>query len=238
MSSASKCLFSSLKCSGMMIYRMHSLLGEPTITYCEIARDAFVRRPWYALSNIAFFITAYQIYRSEASTLARQFSATVLTVGTLSLVYDITYTYIAQLFDLAGMLVFINLLLFLNIRALKPRSKPLVSLVGLFLISMSCIVRFGTVSGDIIFGLYVLVVVATEIRLLSSGLHHYDRQWWLALGIFAVGFGAWLFDATKIVCFDVGLFNGRSLFHFAAAGVMYMMFQFYRKQTNYVSETN
>lgn len=215
-----------------MMYRMRSLLGEPTITYCEIARDVFVRRPWYALSNIAFFIAAYRIYRSEASTLARQFAGTVLVVGVLSLMYDITYTYISQLFDLAGMLVFINLLLFLNIRALKPRSKPLMSLVGLFMISMSCIVWFGAISGNIIFGLYVLAVVATEIRLLSLGLHRHGRQWWLALGIFAVGFGAWLFDAAKIVCFDVGLFNGRSLFHFAAAGVMYMMFQFYRKQTS------
>ena len=213
------------------MYRMRSLLGEPTITYCEIARDAFVRRPWYSLSNIAFFIAAYQIYRSEASTLARQFAGTIVAVGTLSLMYDVTYTYIAQLFDLAGMLLFVSLLLFLNIRALKPHSKPLMLLVGLFLVSMSCIIRFGAVSGDIIFGLYVLAVVATELRLLSSGIHRHATQWWLALGIFAIGFGAWLFDATKMVCFDVGLLNGRSLFHFAAASVMYMMFQFYRRQT-------
>lgn len=116
----------------MTKYRMRSLLGEPTITYCKIARDAFVRRPWYALSDIAFFIVAYRIYRSEASTLAKLFAGTVLAIGILSLMYDVTYTYISQLFDLAGMLIFINLLLFLNIRALKSRSKPLLSLVGLF----------------------------------------------------------------------------------------------------------
>lgn len=209
---------------------MRALLDSPTVSYCETAGSGIIRRPWYALSNLAFIIAAYAIYTTERSPLARQFALVTLAVGVLSFIYDASYTYISQLLDLSGMLLFINLLIFLNLKMLFPNRKILPWLIGLVSIAIITIVYFGAYAGNIIFGLYVIGVVITEITLLRTNRHRGAQHWIFTLIIFAIGFAIWLLDATKTTCFDFGLINGRAIFHYASAFVMYRMFTFYRQQ--------
>jgi len=210
---------------------MRGLFDTPTVSYCETAIDGIIKRPWYALSNIAFFIAAFAIYRTEKSNLTRQFAAVTMTVGSLSLLYDVTYTYAAQLLDLSGMLLFINLLLFLNLKRLYPMLKSLGWILVCYALMMTIIITLGSYAGNAVFGLYVLAVIITGALLLRKGWFTNGRLWYSNLVLFAVGFAIWILDASKAVCFDFGLLNGRAIFHYICAFIMYRMFIFYRQQT-------
>lgn len=209
---------------------MIELLGPPSITYCEPAVNGFVKRPWYALSNLAFFIAAIIIYRKERSKLARQFTLLAVMIGVLSLVYDVSYLRITQLADLSGMLLFVSFLLFLNFKQLFPSRDTTAGLFIIGILSILSIIVFGGYTGNILFGAYILAVIATEVVLLRRKNHTNSHLWWFALGIFALGFGMWLLDASKTICFDFGLLNGRAIFHYTSSIVIYMMFNFYRQQ--------
>jgi len=192
----------------------------------------FVKRPWAALSNLAFFGAGIAIFvHGRGSLLSKLFGVTALIIGTFSTIYDVTYTYGSQLLDLSGMLVFVSLLIFLNMRDLDVSAKKL--LVGLTLslgVSLSAIVAFGGYSGDIIFGLYVLAIIATEYILLKSGKHTHGKLWVIALILFIVGFMLWIPDNKQLLCFNIGLFNGRAMFHYFAATTMYLLYRFYELQ--------
>ncbi|HMR72782.1 MAG TPA: ceramidase domain-containing protein [Candidatus Saccharibacteria bacterium] len=209
---------------------MQALFGPPTVTYCEEAGDSFIRRPWYALSNLAFVIAAYVIYKTEQTPLARQFAVITLLVGVLSFIYDASYTYLSQLFDLSGMLLFISFLLWLNLKSLAPERTILPSLILTSIGAIAVIICFGSYTGNIVFGIYILGVIFTEWLLLKKKVHQHGRTWVLTVLLFATGFAIWLLDASKLVCFDFGLLNGRSIFHYVSAFVMYRMFMFYRVQ--------
>lgn len=210
---------------------MRALLSSPTITYCEAALDGIIKRPWYALSNIAFFVSAYLIYQTEKTRLARQFAFITAMVGVLSLLYDTTYTYLSQLLDLAAMLLFVSLLVYLNLKALYPKFRAIFWLTIVGIAALLAIIYFGAYSGNVIFGLYIITVIITEAILLRTGKHKNGKLWLIALLVFASGFAIWLFDASKVYCFDFGLLNGRAIFHYTSAFVMYQMFRFYRLQT-------
>lgn len=213
-----------------MMVGMKGLLSDPTVTYCEAATGHLINRPWYAISNLAFFVAALMIYRAEKTPLARLFAGLALLVGLLSLTYDVTYVYLAQLCDLVGMLIFVTVLLILNIQRLLPGRKFIVLVFGLGILSVGLIVAFGGYAGNIIFGLYVLAVVVSEGILLRIGRHRHIRYWAVTFGVFVLGFGLWVLDTSRTVCFDFGLLNGRAIFHYVAAWVMWRMFMFYRRQ--------
>ena len=99
---------------------MDFLLQVPTVHYCEMALNAIIARPWYALSNIAFLIVGSVILR-QGGQHSKAFGGLALLIGTLSFVYDSTFTYLSQLFDLSGMLLLIGYLLYLNLSHVVPR---------------------------------------------------------------------------------------------------------------------
>lgn len=210
---------------------MRSLFQEPTITYCEAAIDWVIRRPWYALSNLSFFIAAVGVYRKDRSNLGHLFSATILIVGLLSFLYDATYLYVFQLLDLSGMLLFINLLIWLNLMRLFPGGKFISLQTSVGIVSMVAIIYSGGYTGNIIFGLYVSCLIVSQMTLFARGLHTGTRQWILSFVIFLLGFGVWILDASKIGCAEIGLLNGRAIFHYTSALVMYRLFIFYKSQT-------
>ena len=48
---------------------MDFLLQTPTVHYCEMALNAIIARPWYALSNIAFLIVGVLFWLSDTTQL-------------------------------------------------------------------------------------------------------------------------------------------------------------------------
>lgn len=211
---------------------MRSLLAQPTVTYCEQSGQGLIKRPWSALSNLAFVGVGLAILlRGKGSHLSKLFGGTALLVGLLSTFYDITYTYGSQLLDLSGMLIFVGLLLYLNISSLGLRRHIAKVIVISIVLSVGLIILFQGYAGDIIFGLYVLAVVATEVMLIHQKKHRNTRLWFIALSIFALGFGFWLTDSSRLYCLNLGLLNGRAIFHYCGATAIYLLYRYYVSQT-------
>lgn len=209
---------------------MDYLLQPPTIEYCEAALEAFVARPWYALSNVAFFIAGIAMLLRGGKQ-ARALGGLALLVGALSLVYDSTFTYLSQLFDLGGMLLLISYLLYLNLVRIVPRRQLVASLLGIgFVLSLCLIVMFKGYAGNVVFAVATLSYVVSEIYLIRTKRHTHARLWVLAFIVFSIGVVFWLSDAAGVYCADIGLLNGRAVFHYTNAVAMYLLYRFYRLQ--------
>jgi len=209
---------------------MDYFLKAPTVQYCEAAMNALIARPWYAISNIAFLIVGI-IILLRGGRRSRLFGSIAIVVGLLSFTYDASYTYLSQLLDLSGMLVFISALLYLNLRLLViSRQKLMAGFILSFVIAICLIMLFKGFAGDVIFGLFVLGYIASEVYLMRTKRHTKGRLWLLAFGIFVLGFLFWLCDATRVYCADIGLFNGRAIFHYTNAVAIYLLWSSYRSQ--------
>jgi len=210
---------------------MKQLLSEPTVRYCEEATSWVIKRPYYAISNLAFFISgAVILIKGKGSRISRIFGAMAIVIGLFSLIYDSTYTYLAQLFDLGGMLIFINVLLYLNLKKLFERIYLIIAQLLLFILSLFLIVDLQGYSGNIVFGLYVTVLVISEIYLIKTKVHKNLRKWLMPLVIFIIGFLIWILDSQKILCSPIGLLNGRAIFHYLNAVTIYQLYKFYELQ--------
>lgn len=90
-----------------------NFFSEPTIEYCEKPLQTIIKRPYYAISNLAFLFTGiYILYKGKKSKLSQIFGFTAITIGLLSFLYDASYLYISQLLDLSGMFLFVNILIY------------------------------------------------------------------------------------------------------------------------------
>lgn len=205
---------------------MRDLLGAPTIAYCEAASEALITRPWYAISNLAFFIVAFLIWRRDRTTLGKQFALTTLLIGVLSFVYDATYTYIAQLADLTGMLLFATLLLALNVQRLGAVRYKL-WLACCMVVALAMIILLGHYAGNIIFGVYIAAALITELMIRRRQPGASSNYWTFAMSVFLLGFAAWLLDSSHTICFDIGLLNGRAIFHYTSAAAIYLLYKHY-----------
>lgn len=214
---------------------MRDWLSEPTVRYCELPTDGFIKRPYYAISNIPFFISSFLILiEGRGSLLSKQFAFTSFLMGLLSFLYDSSYTYISQIFDLFGMMMFVNLLIYLNFKELfKARSLLLIQFI-ILVINMFLILSLQGYMGNIVFGGYILLVLFSEIYLVKKGVHSFFRRWVLAFSIFVFGFVLWITDVKGIFCFEFGFLNGRAIFHLLSAFVVFLLFRYYSVQKYYV----
>ncbi|MFA5967148.1 MAG: ceramidase domain-containing protein [Patescibacteria group bacterium] len=211
---------------------LKSLFSEPTIQYCEVATKGLIKRPYYAFSNLAFlFVGIAILLKGNGSALSKAFGYIAILVGLLSFAYDSSYLYITQLIDLTGMLLLISFLLYLNLSVLY-KNKILITTIQVIamLLGLMSIIVFQAYSGDIVFGIFVLLYVISEIYLLMVNKHKNYMMWVLPLAVFLIGFTFWILDASKIYCVNFGLLNGRAIFHFLNAIVIYHLYDYYRSQ--------
>lgn len=208
---------------------MMNLFGPPTIEYCEKPVQGLIKRPYYAVSNLAFLLAGFLIlYKGKMNNLSKIFGFTAITIGLLSFYYDASYLYISQLFDLTGMFLFVNILLYLNLKRLfKGLRYMALYQILIYIISMTAIVIFQGFMGNLVFGLYVLGIIVTEYLLYKQKLHFHHKYWVLSVILFILGFSIWLLDSTKTTCFSFGLLNGRAIFHYLNAISIYYLYVFY-----------
>lgn len=212
---------------------LNFLLGKPTIEYCEKAGTSIIKRPFYAFSNLAYLFSGPLILlKGKGSNLSKIFGYLAILIGTLSFIYDVIYTYTSQILDLTGMFLFINVLLFLNLKKIININNFKIIILQVFLtfFALISIILLKGYSGNIIFGLFVLVVVLIEIYLLIKGLHKNIKLWFTGFGLFLIGFCFWLTDAIKIYCDPYKIFNGRIIFHVLTAITIYILYLFYNSQ--------
>jgi len=212
---------------------LQKLLGPPTVTFCENPTGGLIRRPWYALSNATFLVVGIVILKSgKGDSLSKKFGYLAILIGTLSFFYDASYTYASQLLDNAGMFVFVIMLLALNISLICKISKvaKVLSLVSLVIIGLIVTMLFGGQAGQIVFGVFILAYITSELYLYQKKLHENYIDWIIGFIAFSVGFAFWLPDATKIFCNPLPLLNGRAIFHYLTAVTIYYLYLFYASQ--------
>jgi hypothetical protein len=212
---------------------MNTLLDAPTVNFCEKAGTGIIKRPYYAVTNLAYLlVSAVIFFKNPKSKLAQLFAVTSLLIGILSFNYDALYVRWAQLLDLGGMLLFVSLLLYLNFAEIWRTKRRFVAvfLFGIFTISELLIFMIGAYSGNIIFGLLVVAYILSEGYFHHLKKHKNYHYWYWAFALFALGFSIWLTDPTGLVCFKIGLFNGRAIFHYLTALSIYFLYTFYASQ--------
>lgn len=208
-----------------------NLFGAPTIEFCEKAGDGIIKRPFYALSNIAYLFVGLLIL-SKKTKLSKAFGYTALFIGFASFMYDASYTYLSQLVDLFGMLLFINVPLYFSAkRYFKITTRKLVLIQTLLIsLGMFLIVYFKSFSGAFIFGSFIVMVTVLELLLWQSGQTKGIKQWLVGLALFVLGFIVWLPDASGLLCDPSNIINGRSIFHILTSITIYLLYQYYELQ--------
>lgn len=212
-----------------------SIFGEwagvaPTVAYCETATGGFIGRPGYAVSNIPYiFLGIYLLIWKRDQKLAKEFGIISIAVGTASFIYDASFTFLAQTVDLAAMFTFVALLVGLNIQRIvgfsrKHRWSLMFILTAIY---TPLTVLWEGSSGRIIFGLAVVTTIITEAYLSRRTENYKGQKFLIALILFVVGFGIWLFDANQIICDPTNLFNGRAIYHYLTTFTIYFLWRHY-----------
>lgn len=203
-----------------------SLFGPPTVEFCEKAGSGLIKRPYYAASNLAYLFAGVLILREgRSSRLSKLFGYSSIMIGVFSFIYDATHTYWSQLLDLLGMLIFINLLIYVS--AKKPRLALQALAVGA---GMFAIIYFRSFAGEFVFGVFILTEIILETR---RWLRHETVKfhlWLKSLGIFILGFLIWLLDASQVFCDPHKFLKGRFIFHILTAISIYYLYKYFEAQ--------
>lgn len=218
----------------------------PTVSYCEQPTGGLIERPFYAISNIAFLIVGFlilsrgsfsrmrQLPADKKTPLSKAFGYSMIAVGLFSFVYDATYSYLFQLLDVAGMYIFITLVMYLNTQRLGLNLHKAWRWATLAL-GMIIFYFFKGEIGNVIFGLFILFVIISEWMIKEKISR---KDWITGIVLFALGFGIWMFDATKLLCDPNNIFNGRGIFHLLEAAAVYYFYKHYLKLEKIYSKVN
>ncbi|MBX4205225.1 MAG: ceramidase [Candidatus Doudnabacteria bacterium] len=208
-----------------------NLLGKPTVEFCEKAGNGIIKRPFYALSNLAYILTGL-IILSKKTRYSKAFGYTAITIGLLSFAYDASYTYLSQLLDLVGMLVFVNLLIYLSVKRLFNIRTTKIILIQLALVTLGlfAIIFFQSFSGEFVFGIFISFLILLEFLLWRANKTENIVLWMTGLGMFLLGFIIWLPDAIGLWCDPKNIINGRSLFHVLTSSTIYLLYRYYELQ--------
>jgi len=212
-----------------------NLFGAPTVEFCEKAGLGFIKRPFYALSNLAYvFVGLLILYKGKGSVLSKSFGYTAIFIGSASFVYDASYTYISQLVDLLGMFLFVHILIYFSAKRYFAVSnkKLLFSQILSVVLGMSAILYFKSFAGEFVFGIYIIFALLLEFFLWKSGKSKNISLWLKGVAFFVLGFIIWLPDAMGILCDPNNYINGRSIFHVFTSVTIYLMYKYYNLQQN------
>lgn len=209
------------------------IFGEriPTVEYCEKAIEGLVARPGYFISNIPYILLGIFLL-TRKDKLAKVLGLISILIGIFSGIYDASFKFNAQIFDLMAMFALINFLFVFNLYKLKFTGKKLsVVLAILFQLAyLLGIISFEGSSGRILFGLFVLGVIGTEYLIYKTKLLETHRYFLLALATFAVGFLIWTLDASQTICSPIEWINGRAIYHYVTTITIYYLYLHNRKK--------
>lgn len=209
---------------------LETILNKPTLIYCEKAGAFFIKRPYYALSNIAFLAVGLYILVNEKDSKLKYFGYITVAIATFSTLYDTFDIFIFQILDLAVMLIFVNYLLYLNLNFLiKNREKELlVFSFSAITFGLFPIITIGGLSGSVIFGIFVFLAILSELYIYRKKIRKNYNLWLKGFAFFILGFAFWYTDISKLYCTDFGLLNGRAVFHYLTAITVYYLYKFYK----------
>jgi hypothetical protein len=190
----------------------------PTVKYYEQAGNWLISRPYYFISGLSFFVAGFWLF-AQRNKLARDFGFVTIGVGLSSEIYDATYSYLAQLFDLTMMLVVI--LFIFNLATMKKYQNWLVASLP---VAVLAIYLLKGTSGDIIFGIWSIVTI---VRVFTDKSTVGKKYFFFAFLALLVGFICWFVDLNKIFCAPNGLLNGRAVLHYLMAAALVLVYKYF-----------
>jgi hypothetical protein len=212
--------------------------GLPNVKWCEETLCSWVAEPANTWSNLAFLVAAawlWQLTRKDPERTQRFWAQATFWVGTASLVYHASVTFVTQVFDFWGMYFFFGLVLLLNfVRLGKLPSAKLfpvlwLSIGALTLLTVG-VAKLGLPVQGII-GLLLLGILVTEAlasrRAQGTVAHRY------LFGALGVIFVAALFsaaDGARVFCTPANhVIQGHAIWH-VLNGVGIVLAHFHYRQ--------
>ncbi len=212
--------------------------GLPNVKWCEETLCQWIAEPANTWSNLAFLVGAAALWwwaRNDRERMLRFWAPASFLVGTSSLVYHASLSFLTQVLDFWGMYCFFALVLLLNLLRLgkvsAARFFPLLwaAVVGLTVLTVGVAKVHLPVQGIIV--VLLLAGLATEALATRASAAKVAHRF-LAASVATLGVGAVLsgLDASGRWCDPSShLVQGHALWHLCSAAALVLAHFHYRQ---------
>ncbi len=196
----------------------------PVTPYWERQSDGLCAEPFNALSNIAFFIAAYLVYRlarKEGRWEGWVMAGLLFAVGVGSSLYHTARSPYTLILDVAPIAIFILLGMFLMLRWLVNGSGRSITLIAIFLVIQALMPR-GALNGSVP---YIVTLGALSLITVGAFYKRSDEAFTLFVSCLVFGWAimARSLDMTFTAAFPMGT---HWLWHIFAAASAYLAVRF------------
>lgn len=207
--------------------------------FCEALQINPVKQPVNTWSSLAFLLpgafilgTAHRI-NPEKKRLPF-FWAYLIGVGSVltgvgSAYYHASLTFTGQILDIAGMyLLAASMLVYAWQRLWGWQNKKTILIFILLNIFFTIIQIFISAIRRTLFAVILLIALVFESAFLHSKRPQIETlKLFIGLGLFAIAFGIWILDNSRILCNPTGLLQGHALWHLLGAVAVAFLYQYY-----------
>lgn len=196
-----------------------------TISFCEARLCATIAEPANAFTSLSkTLVGLWLIPRARRAHPALwTIVIAALLQGPLGFALHATGTFWGEALDVSGMFLISSTLLAFALarRFAWPAARLVTAWLGLVLASVGLLLVVRQ-SGIPNFSLQLMAWLALELSAPAA-----SRRWlYSALAVFAVGFGCWLADKTRVLCdADNHVINGHALWHVATSLCLALFFE-------------
>lgn len=212
----------------------------PNVNWCEENLCSWVVNPANTWSNLAFLVIAVLMMvrvrgAAAAGNPVRLFGPISIILAVTSGIYHASYTFFFQVFDFAGMFLFLFLPVVINLRRLGRLKESQVLgwyLAGSALFTVLVIpMHYLEIPIQGLVLLLVVVVIGQELYIRLRADDATTRVYWyaalLAIAIAATFSGL---DVSRIWCDPSNhLVQGHAIWHLLSATSLYLLFLFYHR---------
>ncbi len=189
------------------------------------------------ISSLGFIFSGAFILASKPSNRLHFVHAVIMglssvTVGVGSAFYHASLTFIGQFFDVLGMFLLAGFMLVYAWE--RTWNLRLASTLGLFLtiniflgwlqIALPDTRRYA-------FAIVLVIALIFEQYYRGKARPQIDIRWLrLGIGLLAAAYVIWIFDNTRILCFESSLLQGHALWHLLGAVSVWCLYRYYASE--------
>lgn len=201
----------------------------PNVYFCEEATNQIIARPGYFISNIPYILLGIYLIFVVKNKYAKLIGIASILVGTFSGIYDASYTFYANILDLMGMLILLNVLFYISLKNIIQNKKLLIFILfinQLLYLILALVIQSRI--GQIWFGVNILVYIITESIILFRSKNKLNKKYFLAgVIVFLIGVMFWIPDGLHLYCFPSDWLQGRGIFHYITTIAIYLIYKYY-----------
>lgn len=214
----------------------------PDGCFCEAIRAGAVAQPVNTYTNLAFALVGLLIINStrrggespfmQHRAYGYTFGGAVVLIGMGSLFYHASLSFVGQWFDVMGMYLLITFMLLYDVARLRPIGGKYFALIYILAnIALGILLVVMPEARRLVFALLVILTLALEV-IIWRLRHPNIRYAWLIAAVitFAVAYGIWLLDNSRMLCAPESLLQGHAIWHMLSALAAGMIAIYYSSQ--------